>query len=192
MKSIIVCFLLIVLELTQSQAQNTSSTPNTNRDYPTTHGIRVALLANSLESHLSSKDIAVEGDGKEKLDASPGFSLGYASLPVQQLGWTANLAYLDLSSDKSYVGLLRADGNLAYSLNEVFNVKGGLNVSKYTGKIIQQLDPAIGFQAGLGIQLTQNFGIDIAYTQMHQSGTIQGYQLDVTVSGAEIGLYGSF
>lgn len=148
MKLIIVCFLLLVLDLTHSQAQNTSSTPKANRDIPTTHGFRVALIANSLESQLTSKDVVIEGDGKTKLDASPGFAIGYASLPAQQIGWTDNLAYLDLNTDKNYVGLLRADGNIAYSLNEVFNIKGGFNLSKYTGKIIQQLDPAIGFETG--------------------------------------------
>lgn len=127
------------------------------------------------------------------MDSALGLSLGYASLPVQELGWTSNFTYMDIKNEGTTTGAVRADGNLAYAFNKTANIKGGLNLSKLTsGSNSNKLNPALGFQSGLGVQLTKNFGLDVGYTEMNQSGSIDGVSVDLKEKGMEIGVNGTF
>ncbi len=67
-------------------------------------------------------------------------------------------------------------------------------MSKLTGpNKSEEISPSIGLQAGVGVQLTKNFGFDLAYTQMNQTANLSnGVKLDIRESGLELGLNATF
>ncbi len=91
------------------------------------------------------------------MDECLGVSAGYVFLPIQSLGFTTALTYLDLKEDSATVGFIRIDGSLAYAFNSLVNIKGGANLSKFTsgGILAEELSPALGLQASLGFQITK-------------------------------------
>jgi hypothetical protein len=99
---------------------------------------------------------------------------------------------MDIKNEGSSTGLARIDGNLAYAFTSIVNVKGGLNISKFTKSETSDYNAGIGFQGGVGVQLTRNFGMDLGYTQMNQSGSSDGVKVDLKEAGIEIGLNGTF
>ncbi|PWU13465.1 MAG: hypothetical protein C5B49_14730 [Bdellovibrio sp.] len=118
-----------------------------------------------------------------------GVSIGYAYLPVQQVGFTSNFSYLRLTnqSTRGSGGMWRVDGNVGTAINSIFNVKGGVNLSNLPDEPIK-LDPALGFQASVGVQATRNVGFDLAYVQTAQSISI----FTLKESGAELGVHATF
>ncbi len=148
-------------------------------------------------------------DSTAKFDSVFGVAVGYASLPVQELGFTTNLAYMEARKDRS-ANIARADGNLGYAFNNNVNLKGGLNILKFTsGTDLKDLNSGIGFQGSLGFQLNKTVGFDIGYSESNLSGTLpitstftsngkviskevgKG-DVDVKLSGLEVGLNATF
>ena len=146
-------------------------------------GFRVAILKPFLKEDTKGS----EGTSLKTL----GFSAGYANLPVGHIGWTANLSYIDV--EESPVVFYRLDGNAAYAFTKYFNIKGGLNFSKATGNSSEDsLNPGFGLQASLGLQISENFGIDVGYTQMNQSKNSKGVNFEFKESGVEVGFNVTF
>lgn len=191
MKTQITAFLAMALVASSSFAQNTS-TAKMPTDGMSSKGFRIGIVKPMLEADIKASYQGQSFGAKEKLDEALGLSLGYASLPVQELGWTANATYMDIKNEGSSTGLARIDGNLAYAFTSIVNVKGGLNISKLTKSENSKYDAGIGFQGGVGVQLTRNFGLDLGYTQMNQSGSSEGVKVDLKEAGVEIGLNGTF
>ncbi len=127
--------------------------------------------------------------------------MGYANLPIQELGFTTNLALIEMKSESS-ANIARIDGNLGYAFNNYVNLKGGLNIMKYyTGEGLKNLNPGFGYQASLGFQLNKTVGFDIGYTEQNTSGkvpvTMNGEEIgkadvDLKLSGLEFGLNATF
>jgi hypothetical protein len=124
-----------------------------------------------------------------RLDAnSNGFSFGYANLPRHRIGWTTNLAYLQMGDDGNAAeNLMRADLNFGFSFTDI-NIKAGMNASKFISGVRSSLDGAIGSQISVGYQLNKYFGADLALVEMNQDGL----KSRVTESGAEMSLSGTF
>lgn len=192
MKTKIALLLATAFVASTSFAQNTSTAKMPTDDGISSKGFRVGIVKPMLEADIKASYQGQSFGNKEKLDEALGFSLGYASLPVQELGWTANATYMDIKNNGESTGLARIDGNLAYAFTSIINVKGGLNVSKLTKSESSKYDAGIGFQGGVGVQLTKNFGLDLGYTQMNQSGSSDGVKVDLKEAGVEIGLNGTF
>jgi len=193
MKTKITVFLAMALVASSSFAQNTSTAEMPTNDGISSKGFRIGIVKPMLDADLKASYQGQSFSNKEKLDEALGFSLGYASLPVQELGWTANATYMDIKNEGSSTGLARIDGNLAYAFTSIINIKGGLNVSKLTsGENHDKINAGIGFQGGVGVQLTRNFGLDLGYTQMNQSGSMDGVKVDLKEAGFEVGLNGTF
>ncbi len=158
-----------------------------------TSGFRVAIVKPMLSAEMKASYKGFASASSETLDSALGLSLGYASLPFQELGWSSNFTHMDIKNNGTTTGLVRADGNLAYAFNKTVNIKGGLNLSKMTsGWNSTRLNPVLGFQGGLGIQLTKNFGLDLGYTEMNQSGSIDEAFVELKEKGTEIGVIGTF
>lgn len=193
MKNQIITFLVTALLASISFAQNASTVKAVAENEPSSKGLRISILKSFLEADVKASYQGHSFSGTDKLDDTLGFSLGYANILVGELGWTANLAYMDIKNEGTSVAMVRADGNLAYAFTSILNIKGGVNLSKFTsGTNYDKYNVGIGYQGGLGIQLTKNFGLDIGYTQMNQSGSSNGIDVDVKESGTEIGLNGTF
>jgi hypothetical protein len=104
------------------------------------------------------------------------------------LGYIADLSFINMTGRNGSTGILRADANLAFAMNDVFSVKGGINTAKFvTGESAQKWSPGLGFQAGVGVQLGANMSFSMGYTRISQSA-----QDDLTLSGPELGLTGTF
>ncbi len=52
--------------------------------------------------------------------------------------------------------------------------------------------PAIGLQAGLGVQVSRNFGVDLNYVEMNQTLSTNGASFKTKESGVEIGMNATF
>jgi hypothetical protein len=192
MKKQIAAFVATALVASMSFAQSTSTATMPNQDADSVRGFRVSVVKPVLEVELKVNAGSGSNSNKENLEDSLGFALGYASLPVQSLGWTANLAYLSLKAEGSEVPMLRADVNVGYAFTSLVNVKGGLNLSKFTKDDYNDFKTAIGLQANVGFQITRNFGLDLGYTQMNQTAEFDAGTVDLKLSGFEVGLNGTF
>lgn len=192
MKNQIVAFITTALMASLAFAQNTSTTKMPKYDGISSKGFRVSILKPMLEMELKAKSGNLSGTDKINVNDTLGLAVGYASLPVQAFGWTANLAYLELKEGGDRINMYRADGNVAYAFTKFVNAKGGLNLSKFTSKNFEKLDPAIGLQASVGFQATRNFGVDLGYVMMNQKKTIDDVNYNLKESGFEIALNGTF
>lgn len=130
------------------------------------------------------------GNDERTLDNTFGLSIGYANLPLRQIGWTANATYIEIFLAGEKYGLVRTDANIGYGFTKNLNVKGGLNLAKFVApeRIRDEYNPSFGFQGGLGMQLSKNIGIDAGYTFMKQTNTKQNIEL----AGMELGLNATF
>lgn len=173
---------------------STMSSPTTSANISGTQGVRVALVAPILKIQvkLSALGESVTSE-RESLDNSLGFSIGYAQLPVQALGFTTGLTYMNLHKDSTDLGNMRLDGNLGVAANDFINFKAGLNFSKIvTGEAAKYWTPGLGFQASMGLQMNRNLGLDIGYTKMTQNAEESGVRATLDMSGPEIALTGTF
>jgi hypothetical protein len=149
-----------------------------------TQGVRVALLKPFLNRGITAEGRRIKiGDIKDSL----GYAIGYAHLPIRELGFTTNLAYLAFWESED--SLVRLDGNLGYAFDEIVNFKGGLNGSQVTGFREPRLGAALGIQAGVGFQINPLFGIDISYVMMRQTGSSS---VAMDESGFEFAVHGTF
>lgn len=203
MKKQITAFLAIALVASCSFAQNTSTEKMPQDDSISSKGFRISLVRPNLDTKMKIKWEKFSFEGSPKIDSTTGLSVGYASLPIQELGWTSNLALMEAKTESS-ANLARIDGNLGYAFNKYVNLKGGLNVVKFTtGSGVKELNPGVGFQASVGVQVTRNLGFDVGYTEMNTAGkspvtsTSSGQEIgkanyDLKMYGLEFGINGTF
>ena len=164
-------------------------------------GIRVSLLGSALNFDAKTSAFGHTSTFSDSMKSNYGFALGYAYLPVGTLGFTTSLAYMTLSQDSDTMNIVRLDGNMAFAFNRIFNLKGGINVSGITSassgnERFTKLNPAPGGQVGLGAQISKNFGLDLMYVVMNQSGNVKieggTAQVEAQESGGELNLSGTF
>lgn len=191
MKNQIAAFLATALVASMALAQNTS-TATMPYGNSAAQGIRVSLVKSMLDAEVKASAGGQTFSVKDTLDQAHGLSVGYASLPVQAIGWTANVTYFEIKNDDSNGNIIRADGNAAYAISSLVNFKGGLNLSKMTGEGTEDFKPAVGLQASVGFQITKNFGLDLGYTQMNQTADQDGVDVKFKMSGFEVGVNGTF
>ncbi len=140
------------LEQTKDQAEQSNS------------GFRISVSKPALNLSLTESG---QSTSYGALTDLVGFSAGYASLPIQRLGWTANITnIIGLGSD--FGNLIRFDGNLAYATGSVASLKAGINFSNLSSSMIST-KAAVGFQIGVGFEATKNLGVDLNYVSMNQT-----------------------
>lgn len=157
-------------------------------------GVRLSVFTSALKGQFK-----VSGSGysseteKESIDNTVGVSLGYAHLPIQAAGFTVGASYMNIHEGTSDSGQARLDGNLAVAINQLFHIKGGANISKIVkSEAANEWDPGLGFQVGAGLQFSRTFGMDLGYTIMNQSSTINGYKITAQLTGLELGVHATF
>jgi hypothetical protein len=193
MKAKLIALLSLAAFAMNASAQGTNASYLYSDSGAASEGFRLSAFTMFPSFKVKASVGGYSGSGSTSLDSGIGASLGYAYLPVQSLGFTTNLGYIQFRKDGDSAGMVRLDGNLAFAASEIIVLKGGLNVSKWTsGTILTEIDPAIGGQAGLGLQVNKNFGVDIAYVLMRQNEARNGAELELQTSGVEIGINGTF
>jgi hypothetical protein len=177
--------------------QSVTSVANTASEISSgvARGVRVALLKPSLEAKIEASFQGFSASDEDRIDNTTGISVGYAQIPTNNLGFIADLAYLELK-DGGKAKMMRASGNATYGINNMTYVKGGLNVSNLDAEG-EKFDAGIGFQAGVGLQVNRNIGFELNYTRMNQesSQNISGLgsiDVDIQESGLELALTGTF
>jgi hypothetical protein len=186
--------LLTILTLASSAfGQEISTEKMPVLENQTVQGLRIGLSRPSLKADIKATGYGVTVTNSSNLNDTMGFSVGYAHFPLQQLGWSSNLSYLEIKGDNSNVGISKLDGNLGTAFNKTINLKGGFNISKFTsGDNSNAFQASVGLQASLGVQFTPNLGLDIGYLVMNQTGHLNDITVELSESGPEISLTGTF
>lgn len=180
-----------VNNVTTKKSKATSST-NISEDI---RGFRVELIAPIITMKVSAQTIFGKREISESIDSSLGLGLGYAYMPIQRVGFNGKFSYINMTEESSDAGLARIEGNVGMAVNNFFNFKGGLNISKVVA--LESGDASVynaglGIQTSIGLQMSNTIGLDLGYTYMSQSVSFSGQSADVTFSGPEISLTGTF
>ncbi|MFN7905784.1 MAG: hypothetical protein ACK5P5_11435 [Pseudobdellovibrionaceae bacterium] len=173
-----------------------------------TRGIRVSLIRPTSWATQSKLFFAGQETQSPEVKVSDvyGAALGYAFLPANQFGFTTNAAFIEAKTEQESIQLARIDANLAYSLGDSFSIKTGINLSHIakSGARNDNINwtPSLAYQAGLGLQLTKNIGLDVMHTVMKQKGEysfkqsasapISKAEIEVQESGLEVALHATF
>lgn len=181
---------------TSNSSVSTQAPKNIWASETASQGLRVTVMKPWYDAEIKASGYGESLSSKGKVNKGYSLGLGYANLPIQQLGWTGNVFYIHFPKEgegDGTSGMMRLDGNLAYAINEIVSIKGGINLSKLvSGTGSDKFSPSIGFQAGLGTQFTSNLGLDLNYVQMNQTASIEGISVDLKLSGFELALHGTF
>ena len=183
---------------TASTSSSSGNSTHTNfyrpevRDYTkTSEGFRVGIVVKSL---LDGKMELKDSDGlgysvSDDIEHDFGIVLGYANIGINSPGFLGNLIYTQFN-DRS--NSIRLEGNGTYGINKNVYFLGGLNLHKFT-KGLDRLDLGIGFQAGAGVQINQNFGLNLTYVTLNNDGNINNeVDVDFEANGLELSLHGTF
>jgi hypothetical protein len=204
MKSNFFVSLAIVTAMSSvSFAQFSNSNTSTYKPEETVSGVKVSLLLPILTAKFdatiteSSSGVSASGSDSESVD-SLGFALGVASIPVQAIGFLGQVSFItiDGTDGAKNTDLMRLDANAAYGLNENVFLKGGLNYATFTSSDAKDFDGGLGLQLGVGVQLTQNVGLDLTYSRMNfEASASEGgleADIDLQLSGLELGVSATF
>ncbi|MFS4460825.1 outer membrane beta-barrel protein [Bdellovibrio sp. HCB2-146] len=193
MKTKISSFIAVALMSSTALAQSQTSTMPMPRSYISAEGIRVGLVKPMLDMELKMSVGGESSTGKAKVDDGIGVAVGYAYLPIQDLGWSASFVHSAGKIESLNIGISRIEGNLGLAFNEYCNIKGGINLSKLSGEeVFNKMGPGFGLQAGVGVQFTKNIGLDLNYLYLNQIGNIDGVNLMSKQTGFEVGVNGTF
>lgn len=152
-------------------------------------GFRLGLVKSMFDGKFEAKQgrtsVGVEATD---IDHDFGIALGYARIPVQEPGFTSRLLYTQFNQK---VQSLRLEGNGTYGFNEYVHVLAGLNAHNYV-KGVEGAGAGLGFQAGLGVQATKNFGMDLTYVYLQNSASSEGVAEKLKLTGPEITAHVTF
>ncbi len=196
---IVLASLLCLSFAAQAAKNQAASTMRvTESTEPSTHaanGIRFSLARPVMEAHLKvSGPFVTSTSGNAKIGKMWGGAIGYAYLPIRRLGFTAGFTIYDIERGTT---LAKLDGNMAYTLNRFVYLKAGTNISGFTQEESRKIvDPSLGVQTSVGVQLTQNVGAEIGYLYMSQRGDEridgQKYEFELYESGVDLALTATF
>jgi hypothetical protein len=176
-----------VADSTATSSMTVPSSSSSNQPNFEPKGLRVSLFKPVLTARTQTTG---QGNTEMSFDNTFGLSIGYANLPLKQIGWTANASYIEIFYAGDKLGVLRTDANVAYGFTKNLNIKGGLNLSKFVipERVRDEYNPSVGFQSSLGLQVTKNVGVDAGYTFMKQTNKRQ----DIELAGLELGVNATF
>lgn len=182
----------VSVETPDSTATSTTQMPETKTTKVSARGIRVGFWLPNL--------ITKTGDSQaRRIDRTFGITAGYASLPVRRLGWIANAGLFEMTEysrtgqDEDSISFARVDASLAFAVTSNFYLKAGGNVSAFTQKDTKEnFEPGPGYQAGLGVQLTQNIGFEAGWLSMTQIGVDESDGNNFKSNGVDFGITGTF
>jgi hypothetical protein len=189
MRKLIAALMTVAVAAPALAQQSSAEMPIFETERPKESGVRVALTYTSLNSTAKAPGQKVSND----LGQGVGASVGYASLPVGQLGYltSLNLATIDAQDSSNNVNFARAELNVAYAINPRVFLKAGANVSDITNSDAN-VKPGVGGQIGIGSRTTPRFGFEVNFISMNQTNETALGNVDLTESGLELGISGTF
>lgn len=194
---------VLISSLSLAQTNNSRSAismKETNAVSTTSEGLRIRIFKPQYKIHakvkFNSNGVKSSDTGTIDLDMGNGLAVGVVSLPVNQIGYIAEINYIELKVNDSSTNTVRLDGNGAFAFNNHIYANSGLNYTQYVGKRGKDIKGDFGFQAGVGLKATANFGVDLTYSESNLSSksTYEGFssKADMKIKGYEIGLSGTF
>lgn len=152
-------------------------------------GVKVALTYSSLNSTAKASGEKRSSD----LGSGVGASLGYAQLPVKKIGYLGlvNFSRIDVDDSANDVNFLRLEANVAYAMNPRVFIKAGANVSDIVNREAK-VRPGLGGQLGIGVRTTPTIGFEVNYLSMNQTNIAGPREVDLSESGLELGISGTF
>ncbi len=188
-----------VTALAQSDTRVSTDAPTSEVSCVAAQGFRFTLMKSFLKIKGKFSYGGRSFTDKETVDQSIGLGLGYVYLPVASLGFTGRLLYniaeidADEGKDPDY-STVRLEANGAYSFNSNLYGFAGLNLNKYTETEngMKEFNIGPGFQLGIGVQLSRNFGFDLQFVQLNNKAEKDGATADFEQSGIELGAHGTF
>ncbi len=167
---------------------------------PTNHGELSRGFTLSLLKDFTKRKYknSLGGSGSDDSDQALGLGIGYNNIKVQDIGFSSLFAinYYDIPTNSSSKFLrFRAEANATFGINQFLFAYMGANVSMMT---ITGDDngisytPGLGFQAGLGAQINQQFGIKLGYGQSDNKIKQGGNSAKISEQGIEVALTATF
>lgn len=185
---------LIVLLSSVSYAQtNYTDAPRQAVSYNKNEGIKLGLIKSFFKGELEIT--ATDGfdsfsaSTSDDVDQDIGLVVGYQMIRPYDVGFNTQLSYNMLEED---VNSIRLEGNIAYGINDMMHVLGGLNLNKFTGDDgVDEYDAEVGFQLGMGANI-QMFNVSLMYYQIKNSVSESDSGItvdaDITLKGLELGV----
>ncbi|MCB0392169.1 MAG: hypothetical protein KDD58_12835 [Bdellovibrionales bacterium] len=158
------------------------------------NGFRIEISKPTLEQQvaITDKELGFQDNFIEGNTTALGASVGYTRVNIKDLGLSAKINFTHYRTNlQSIKGIL----NATYGFNEHIYAFAGGNGNKFTREF-HELNFGAGYQAGIGLQLNENFGIELSKFQLNNEGTIRkedsikdvSYQID----GVELSLHATF
>lgn len=160
-------------------------------------GFRVGVVATKLDFTSERSENGVIGsDVRERGELGNGYgvSVGYAELPVKQLGYTLGVTVteVDMKDTPKNLTIGRAEANLALAFSPRAYAKAGLNVSKFLNKDGRDVNADIGTQFGIGVNAVANVGVELNYVTTKQQDQFGPERLALDEQGLEVGVTATF
>lgn len=139
--------------------------------------------------------------GDLTVDYANVLTFGYEYLPIQSIGYIADLNYMEVRLDGRSANLARIQGSGAFKFNTLINLHAGLNISDLVSKGASQWDRSSpGMQAGLGFQLTRNFALEVNYSETKLTNRMSfeafmpgaAADVDLKIRGYDLNFIGTF
>ncbi len=153
-------------------------------------GIRVSVTKSLMHANLSEPVGSTAGDAKQQV----GVGIGYASIRTLDVGFMGNVIYDTFKADGDNVGMARIEGNATYGLQKIGYGFLGLNVSQIISGVDSRLtkNPGIGWQFGIGANVTRLLGVDVAYVMEANKLSGPAGSADLSMTGVELRVHATF
>jgi hypothetical protein len=158
---------------------NTTELPRTFNEHKN-KGVKLGMVK-------SIFDIEVENDfasDKTNAEQQYGVLIGYQHIPAYDIGFNVQAIY-NVFNDE--VDSLRIETNVAYGINEMIHVLGGINVHQYLNSYLTDLNSDLGYQVGVGANI-QTFNVSLMYYNIENSTDDFFAETSVRLAGVELAL----
>ena len=123
-----------------------------------------------------------------ELDNSFTLGIGYQELGIGQMGYSAGLEYTNSSIYTASLTNLSLVGNVNYGINEKVYALGGLNYTNLStsGLATNATGSGLGFQLGVGFNITEKSTLEIVRKNMIADLTVEGESGNLDTSALEL------
>ncbi|MDA8793405.1 porin family protein [Bacteriovoracaceae bacterium] len=175
------------------QTQTDLNTSLTKRR-KTSKGFRIGLNQANLDGRftISSDNELYSSSIEDDVEHQYGINVGYVNIGLLRPGFMGHITHTQFTQD---IESIRLTANGTFSFHENIYAYAGMNIHRYTNELTSTiLDPGVGYQAGLGIQINETFGLDISYLVLRNKGSDPDFEVDyeLELEGLEATLHVTF
>jgi hypothetical protein len=181
-------------------------------------GFRVSIGTSNPDFRMDY-EMTTDLPGYEKLSddnvtnvAGTNISIGYQKIAPKAWGYSALVNRTNVSNSGGTIQYVGLEGNATYGITEKAYTTFGLNLGKFSNDNepesdseneyikMEDFNTAVGVQAAIGYQIMKNLSAELKYitktSTYEDSITTSSYKadrrLEITLSGIELGITGTF